>query len=157
MDLTSLPITHQAIIPESYHDEMGHMNVMWYTHLFSEGADGLFSSLGMDRAYFEANHAGTFALEFHVRYLAEVRAGQGITIRSRLLGRSVKRFHVMHFLINDTRGVLSATEEVVGSHVDLRTRKTSALPVAFTAAFDRLLAEHMQLNWPAPTCGVMKP
>jgi len=38
MDLSSLPVLHRADIPETYLDEMGHMNVMWYTHLFSEGA-----------------------------------------------------------------------------------------------------------------------
>ena len=40
MDLTALPITHRAVIPDDYLDEMGHMNVMWYTHLFSLARGG---------------------------------------------------------------------------------------------------------------------
>ena len=52
-DLTALPITHRAVIPDAYLDEMGHMNVMWYTHLFSMGAWGLFQMVGLNRAYFD--------------------------------------------------------------------------------------------------------
>src|ERR1044071_507298 len=88
MDLTALPITHRAVIPDDYLDVMGHMNVMWYTHLFSLGAWGLFQMVGLNRAYFGANHAGSFALAQHFRYVKEVRAGQHVTIRSRVLGRS---------------------------------------------------------------------
>ena len=73
MDLSSLPIHYQAVIPESYLDRMGHMNVMWYTHLFSCATGGLFGSIGLNLAYFEANHAGTFALEQHARFRVEVR------------------------------------------------------------------------------------
>src|SRR5260370_24348324 len=102
MDITSLqalPVTQRAIIPESYLDEMGHMNVMWYTHLFSEATGGLFDRIGLTQDYFETNQAGTFALEAHVRYLKEVRVGERVTIRIRLVGRSAKRFHFLHFMV----------------------------------------------------------
>jgi acyl-CoA thioester hydrolase len=157
MDLTALPIHHQAVIPESYLDEMGHMNVMWYTHLFSCAADALFQSLGLDQRYFEANQTGTFALEQHVRFRVEVRAGQHVTIYSRVLGRSAKRFHFMQFMFNDDAKVLSATVESVGTHVDLRIRRSSPMPTATAERFDRLIAEHARLPWPAPVCGVMRP
>jgi acyl-CoA thioester hydrolase len=156
MDLKSLPLTWQAVIPESYLDENNHMNVMWYTHLFSCATGGLFDRIGLTMAYFEANQAGTFALEHHLRFLSEVRAGEAITMRTRVLGRSVKRFHFMHFMIKDEGGILAATEEAVGSHVDLRIRRTSPLPRHIVEEFDRLLAEHERLDWAAPVCGVMK-
>ncbi|MEJ7639637.1 MAG: hypothetical protein WKF75_17105 [Singulisphaera sp.] len=46
MDLNSLPITYRASIPESYLDEMGHMNVTWYTHLFSQAMGGFSARSG---------------------------------------------------------------------------------------------------------------
>jgi acyl-CoA thioester hydrolase len=156
MDFTSLPLTWQAVIPVSYLDENNHMNVMWYTHLFSGATGGLFDRVGLTMAYFEANQAGTFALEQHLRFMSEVRAGQAISIRTRVLGRSLKRFHFMHFMIKDEGAILAATEEAVGSHVDLRVRRTSPLPHHVSEKFDRLLAEHGRLAWPAPVCGVMK-
>src|SRR5258708_184351 len=101
MDLNELPITYRAVIPEAYLDEMGHMNVMWYTHLFSQGAWGLFQMVGLNLEYFKANQTGSFALEQHFRYLKEVRLGQHVTIRSRVLGRTAKRWHTIHFMIID--------------------------------------------------------
>jgi acyl-CoA thioester hydrolase len=112
--------------------------------------------LGMDRAYFEAHNAGTFALEFHIRFLAEVRAGQQITIRPRLLARTAKRLHFIQFMFNDTRGVLACTEETVNSHVDMATRKTSPWPAHAAEGLDRMIAEHQRLTWPPPVCGVMR-
>ncbi len=157
MQLQQLPITWTALIPETYLDEMGHMNVMWYTHLFSNATGGLFDLVGMTLEYFTANQAGSFALESHVRYLAEVRVGQRVTLRTRALGRSVKRIHFMNFLVIDDGDRLSATGEFVGTHVDMRVRRSSPMPAAVTDAFDRLLAEHAKLEWAAPVCGVMKP
>src|SRR4051794_30521724 len=150
MDLTALPITYQAAIPEDYLDLMGHMNVMWYTHLFSMGAWGLFQMVGLTREYFEANHAGSFALTQHFRYLKEVRVGQHVTIRTRVLGRTEKRWHKISFMLNDELDVLAATCETVSTHVDMRTRRSSPMPPAITDAIDRLLTEHMKLPWDAP-------
>jgi acyl-CoA thioester hydrolase len=156
MNLTQLPITYQGLIPESYLDEMGHMNVMWYTHLFSCATEGVFNLVGMTRDYFMSREAGTFALESHVRFLAEVRAGQRVSLRSRLLGRSAKLFHFLHFLVNDTTGALSSTGEFIGAHIDLRVRRTAPMPLEVTSVYDRILAEHQKLDWKAPVCGVMK-
>jgi acyl-CoA thioester hydrolase len=73
VDLSPLPISHRATILEDYIDEMGHMNVMWYTHFFDRATMAFFESFGMGLAYFEGENAGAFALEKHTRYLAEAR------------------------------------------------------------------------------------
>jgi acyl-CoA thioester hydrolase len=154
--LRSLPITHRAEIPESYLDEMGHMNVMWYTHLFSVGAWGLFQAVGLTLEYFETNQAGSFALEQHFNYLKEVRLGQHVTIRSRVLGRSAKRWHSMQFMTIDESDVLAAIAEGVSTHVDMRIRRSSPMPRNITDAIDRLLEEHSRLEWPPPVCGAIR-
>jgi acyl-CoA thioester hydrolase len=156
MNLLDLPITAQAEIPTSYLDEMGHMNVMWYTHLFSRGVWGLFQRIGFTPEYMQAHQAGSFALELHVRYLAEVRAGQHVTLRTRALGRTPKRIHYLHFLTIDERdGALSATGEIVSAHVDMTIRRQSPFGEPIAAAFDELLTAHRALPWEAPVCGTM--
>jgi acyl-CoA thioester hydrolase len=157
MEWASLPVTHRAAIPDAYLDVMGHMNVMWYTHLFSRAAWELFQMVGMTPAYFAAHRAGTFALAQHFRYLKEVRVGQHVTLRSRVLGRSAKRWHTMHFMSIDELDSLAATAEVVSTHVDMTERRSSPMPPAVTDAIDRLLAEHAALGWDAPVCGALKP
>jgi acyl-CoA thioester hydrolase len=157
LDLEGLPITLRQYIPEEYRDVMGHMNVMWYTHLFSSAFVKFADEFGFGEAYFRANHAGSFALETHVRYLAEVRVGNHVTIRSRVLGRSAKRIHFMHFMTIDESGALAATQEHVGAHIDMRIRRMAPLPPEITERFDRLVAQQNALGWDAPVCGVMKP
>ena len=149
-DLEMLPVGHRQRIPEDYLDEYKHMNVMWYTHLFSCALDDIFTRMGMTREYFEATHAGTFLLEAHVRYFNEVRVGQQVTIRTRAIGRSDRRFHLLHFMSNDDTGVLAATLETIGTHVELRIRRSAPFPAQVTAAFDRLLAEHERLAVAGP-------
>ena len=155
MNLASLPVTYRAAIPDGFIDEFGHVNVMWYTHLFTEGAGGLFQMVGLTRQHLEANRAGTFALEQHFRYLKEVRLGQHVTLRSRVLGRTAKRWHTIHFMTIDELDALAATAESVKTHVDMRVRRSSPMPPVITDAIDRLLADHGNLGWDAPVCGAM--
>ena len=156
MDLTALPITGRAVIPDAFRDENDHMNVTWYVHLFDQAAGGFFKMFGIDRAYCEANQASTFALEQHIRYLREVRIGQAVTVRARAVGRSAKRFHFMQFLVIEETSMLAATEEAVGTHMDMRARRTAPMPPSIAAAYDRILEDHARLPWPAPVCGVMR-
>ncbi|MDZ4850048.1 MAG: thioesterase family protein [Pirellulaceae bacterium] len=156
-DLHQLPLTHQATIPEDYLDMMGHMNVMWYTHLFGRGIDGIFKLLGFDRDYYEANQAGSFALKQYVNYWNEVRVGEQVSIRTRLLGRSAKRLHLMHFMVKDGNGALAANSEVLLTHIDMRVRRSSPFLSPVSEAIDRLLAEHTALSWSAPLAGPIHP
>lgn len=150
-----LPETYSQTIPEDYLDVMGHMNVMWYTHLFSMGFVGLMKRVGVTRTFDDAHDSGTFALESHIRYLSEVRVGQTVRIHTRMLGRSEKRFHLLHFMTNDDKQDVSATFEIVSSFVSLSKRRTAPMPPNIAAAFDRLLAESDALTWEAPVCGIM--
>jgi len=152
-----LPMTHSTLIPDEYMDAMGHMNVMWYTHLFSVAMGGTLHLLGLNWKEMAENHIGTFALESHIRYLSEVCVGQTVEIHSRLLGRTTKRFHAIHFMTNLARNDVSATFEVVGAYIDLKVRRMAPMPEEWTRELDRLISEHNQLDWDATTCGVMAP
>ena len=136
---------------------MGHMNVMWYMHLFDQATWTLFAMMGMDVQYYERNMAGNAALEQHTRYLAELQLGTPVTLRSRVLGRSTKLTHFMHFMVNEDSGVLAATTELVGIHLDRAERRSAPMPAAIIAEIDRVLAEDQALEWDAPVCGLMKP
>jgi len=155
-DLGQLPVTHRQVITESYLDLMGHMNVSWYTHLFSSATLGTFLLMGMDKGYFKESQAGSFALESHIQYLAEVLVGKNVSIRSRLLGSSERFFHFMHFLINDDDHVLSATCEFVGAHMDLEKRRIAPMPPRIQKLTQQVCDEHAQLLWEPPVCGIMK-
>lgn len=153
--LAALPVCHRATIPPEYQDAMGHMNVRWYMALFDEAGWRLFDSFGMDAEYYQQAQGGGFALKHFIHYLAEVHIGETVALRARVLGRSAKRVHFMLFMVNETRGVLAATLEGLGSHADMRLRRTAPYPPHIAAAIDALLAEHSALDWDAPVCGVI--
>lgn len=155
--LESLPIIYQGIVPADYLDLMGHMNVRHYLSLFDEAAWDFFVGFGMDQAYYESGQGGAFALQHFINYRAEVHQGDHLTIRGRMLGRSAKRVHFMLFMVNDSQNKLAATLEDMGAHVDLSQRRTSPFPATIAANIDAILAEHEQLSWQAPLCGVINP
>lgn len=154
--ITALPLMSRAAIGEEHLDAMGHMNVRWYLALFDDAAWTFFSNLGMSQEYYEANDAGGFALQHFISYLAEVREGETVAIYARLLGRSEKRVHFMYFMLNETTSTLAATLEGLGSHADLKIRRTSPYPPHIAANIDALVNEHKQLDWAAPVCGAIK-
>ncbi len=125
MDLTALPITHRAVIPETYLDEMGHMNVMWYTHLFSLGAWGLFQLVGLNREYFEANQAGSFALDSALP-LSEGSAGRAARHDSQSRAGSIREA-VAHDSLHDDRRRTRRAGRDLGRRSDARGHAGAAL------------------------------
>lgn len=156
-DVQQLPKTYEKTIPEDYLDEMGHMNVMWYTHLFSYGMGSLFECFGMSWEEIGKIDGGTFALESHVRYLSEVRVGQSVEVHSRLVARSAKRFHVVHFMVNLEKQDVSAVFETVGAYVNLKERRMAEIPEVISARMDEMIQTNSQLDWEPPLCGIMAP
>jgi len=152
-----LPKTHSTSIDSSMLDAMGHMNVMWYTHLFAFGTRGILKEVGIDWDRLAEQDEGTFALEQHVRYLSEVRAGQPVSIHSRAIGRRSGRFHLLHFMVNEEKQNVAAIFEAISAFVDLKIRRMAPMKPLVAAAFDQLIEAHQQLSWPAPVCGVMNP
>jgi acyl-CoA thioester hydrolase len=155
-DLATLPVTHEAVVPEEWLDEMGHMNVMWYTHLFSCSTRGFFQCYGMTDDYLRKNQAGAFALEAHIRYLSELHVGRRVTVRTRAVARSDKRFHTIHFIVNEDDNAVAASGEFVGAHIDMTLRRMSPIPAEIGDAFDQIVKEHSQLEWEPPVSGTMK-
>ena len=151
-----LPLYHREAIPRDYLDAMGHMNVRWYMALFDTAIWQFFESYGLDNDYFAEKKSGVFALKHVVQYYAEVKVGETVGLRIRLLGRSGKRFQFMGFMINESTGKLAATLEVLGTHADLTLRRASPLPPAITRRFDAQLAEDRALDWEAPVSGAIE-
>ena len=154
--LALLPMYHHETIPETYLDAMGHMNVRWYMALFDTAAWNFFISHGLDENYFVQKQMGVFALKHFIQYFAEVKAGEAVIMRIRLLGRTEKRFHFMNFMINETTGRLSAVLEVLGTHADLKLRKAVPMPQDISQKFDTQIAADQQLDWEAPLSGAIK-
>lgn len=156
MDFSKLPLTYEGQVGEEHLDFLGHMNVMWYTHFFDMATWGFYNQIGFGHDYHQGGR-GSFALEQYTRYHAELRQGEAFRIYTRAIARSAKLWHFMHFMLRERDEMLAATTELLGIHIDMHTRRSSPLPEAQAALWDRLIAEHSQLDWDAPVSGVMAP
>ena len=153
--LATLPAAYRAVIPPAYEDRQGHMNMRWYLALYDEAGDAMYPMLGLTEEYFAASGAGGFDLEHHLWYPSEVRIGDTVVIRVRILARNAKLLHYMMFMVNETRGMLSSLFECVHAHADLRTHRTAPFPAQVADRIDAFIAEHSALAWPAPVSGSM--
>jgi len=154
--LEALAVYHRETIPAGYLDIMGHMNIRWYFELFAIAGHGFSAAHGLDAAYFHSGDAGIFTLKQFIQYFAEVRVDQTVAVHTRLIGRSDKRFHFMHFMLNETTAQLAATFEALITHADLKWRRSAPMPARIAENFDATLAGDEKLAWKAPVCGAIR-
>ncbi|WP_280398501.1 thioesterase family protein [Nocardia carnea] len=141
-------------VPESFRDENDHMNIRHYFDLCVDAAGQMFERAGFTDNYRSARGNGVFTAEHHIRYYAETRVGEEVSVYVRGVARSDKVVHVVAMLLNDTTRRLSCTLEITAIHVDLRTRSAVPFAADIAAAIDREL-ESTEADWPVPICGAM--
>ena len=154
--LEALPEYLRQNITSDHLDIMGHMNIRWYFELFATSGRKFLISHGLNEDYFRGGDCGVFALKHFIQYFAEVREGQTVAVHTRLIGRSDKRLHVMHFMVNETASQLAATFEALITHADLKIRRSAPMPADIGQNFDATLARDIALEWEAPVCGAMR-
>ncbi len=155
-EIRQLELAHRQTIPAAFLDENQHVNVQFYVHLVEKGLVAVFERAGLGEVYAAADEHGNFALEQHIRYLAEILLDEQVSVYIRLLELTPKRAYFMGFVINDTREQLACTVEVVQMNVDIRQRRGAPYPPAGKAALQAMHARHTALGWAAPVCGVMR-
>ena len=121
-------ITYRGAVYPWHCDHMGHMNVMWYVGKFDEATWQLLALLGGTSARLRDDAFGLAAVEQHIEYKRELRAGDTITVRSSVLEGKEKSVRFTHEMSNDQTGELAAKMLVVGVCIDTATRKARALP-----------------------------
>ena len=155
-EIRQLELAHRQTIPASWLDENQHVNVQFYVHLADHGLTNFFASAGLGEVYAAAAKFGAFALEQHIRYLAEILVDEQVSVYVRLLELTPKRAYLIGFVVNDSREKLACAVEVTQMNVDMRVRRGAPYPPDAMNALERLHRQHSALAWEAPVCGVMK-
>jgi acyl-CoA thioesterase FadM len=145
-----LRLTLEASVEPRFIDAMGHMNVAWYVHLFDRATWVFFGEMGINDDYRRRANVGMFAVEEHIRYLAELREGQPLTVRTRLLEVGPRSLRLSHAMIDSTQRQLSAVAELAGVHIDLATRRSTSFPPDILARLQATCA-------PAPAAAPVAP
>jgi acyl-CoA thioester hydrolase len=107
---------------------MGHMNVMWYAGKFDEASWQLLSTYGLTPSRMRRERIVMAAVEGHIVYKQELRAGDVISVHSEIIDVGNKSVRMAHEMRNDDTGESVASMIIVGVHVDAVSRKATALP-----------------------------
>lgn len=153
--LAGLPAYAEQPVPIAFEDVNGHLNVRHYTGIASEGLDESLVPLGIPQNWPALGHA-CFSAEHHVTYLAELRTGDRMSTRVRLLGRSERAAHVLVYLLDETHQRLSCVMEEIFLHIDMGTRRSAPWPDDVAAALDGRIGEDAALPWAADTKGCLQ-
>ena len=153
--LVDLPAYVQQPVPTAFEDANGHLNVRHYTGIASEGLDESLVELGIPQNWPVLGHA-CFSAEHHLTYLAELRTGEKLSARVRLLGRSERAAHALVYLLNDSHQQLSFVMEEIFLHIDMETRRTAPWPDDVAAGLDKRIAEDSSLPWQPDVSGSMR-
>ncbi len=123
-------------------DHNGHLNLAYYIVLFDEATDALRRAIGLGEAYRVRTGFGTFAVETHTLYLAELVEGDATAAHSVVLGADRKRLHIAHELRRERDGVVAARQELMYLTVDLSTRRSVPWPEDTMAGLADAVAAH---------------
>ena len=121
-------ITYRGTVYPWHCDHMGHMNVMWYVGKFDEATWHILAKIGATPSRMKEEGFGLVAVEQHIEYKRELRAGDLITVRSSVLEAREKSVRFTHEMTNDLTGEVAATMLVVGVCIDAAARKARPLP-----------------------------
>jgi acyl-CoA thioester hydrolase len=148
-----LPVSLNGRVTPDLIDENGHMNLRHYLSFAARAADRMSREVGVDDDYRASRGLGVFTAEHHLRYLSELREGEELSVRTRVLDVGEKALHVMAFVLDETSRRLAFTMEALILTVDLERRRAAATPADVVAGWTRLLDAAAGLDWPAPVCG----
>lgn len=145
----TLPILHRETVRPDWIDYNGHMNLAYYVLVFDHATDALQDVVGLGADHRAAAGGSVFVVEAHLTYDNEVRLGEEMRVRPRVLDVDEKRLHLFHEMFAGDDDRLAATNELMILHVDLKSRRAAPFPAPVLAHLQRLKAAHGTLPEPA--------
>ena len=135
-------------VESQWTDYNGHLNMAYYAVLFDRAADEMFASLGLGPDYVKQTNNSFFTLETHTSYANELKAGEHVRIEQQVIGSDAKRVHYVQQMFRGETTYLACVLEVMVSHVDLTSHRTSAFPDEVRVRIEALAAAHKALPLP---------
>jgi acyl-CoA thioester hydrolase len=154
-ELAALTAYAPQSVPTAFEDINGHLNIRHYVGIASEGLDESLSEVGIPQNWPTVAGQAVFSAEHHMTYLSELRTGDRISVRVRLIGRSARAAHVVAYLLDDTHQQVSYVMEEIFLHIDMASRRSAEWPEDVAAALDRRIAADADLAWQPTLSGSM--
>jgi|TARA_B110000263_G_scaffold209386_1_gene191410 acyl-CoA thioester hydrolase len=123
-------------------DLNGHMNVVYYNHIFEDGCWEFYKDMGFSESYFIEGFS-SFTLEMNIRYLKELKEGEKGYPCFRMIDVGPKLIHYGGVLLTEDNQVSATTENIL-AHVDMESRKSSVMPEHVFNNIKKMRDDHSQ-------------
>ncbi|TWE01603.1 acyl-CoA thioester hydrolase [Pseudomonas sp. AG1028] len=130
-----LPVTYKTAVQPAWVDYNGHLRDAYYLLICSFASDGLMDLIGLDEAGRARTGHTLYTLECHLNFLAEVKLGVELQVRTQLLGHDRKRLHIHHLIERCDDGQIVAESEQMLMNIDTANGRS--------APFDGEVAERI--------------
>jgi acyl-CoA thioester hydrolase len=155
LEVSSLDSLTDCQVRSHMTDGNGHMNVRHIYSLGVDGADLLAEQAGIDDGYRSQRRMGIFAVEHNIRFFAEMRENQALSVHPLWIDRSERVGHILVFILNRTTRTVSSILELAVAHVDLNSRSSVPFPQDIGAELDRCIVITRAGPWHIPTSGAV--
>lgn len=145
--LTDLPAYAVQPVPMAFEDANGFLNVRHYLGIGSEGLDESLHSVGLPQNWPIVSGLACLSAEHHLTYQHELRTGDMMSVRVRLLGRAERAAHAIVYILDDTEERLACVFEEILLCVKLDERCTVPWPEDIAAKMDERIAEDARIDW----------
>jgi len=139
---------HRGTVLPEWIDYNGHMNVAYYVLAFDRGTDELLDYLGIDSAYRARTGYTTYALEAHITYERELKAGEAYRVTAQMLDCDAKRLHYFEQLYREADDSLCATTELMLMHMDTASVRGTPMTDEVRAKVEAVKKAHAALPRP---------
>lgn len=153
--LVTLPAFAVQPVPSAFEDSNGFLNVRHYLGIGSEGLDESLYDIGIPFNWPVLSGFACLSAEHHLTYLHELRTGDEMSVRVRLLGRSERAAHALVFVLDDTNQRVACVFEEIFLCVEIADRRTAPWPIDIAAGLDKRVAEHAVMDWEPVTSGCL--
>jgi acyl-CoA thioester hydrolase len=126
-------------------DHLGHMNVQFYVARISDASAALTNAMGLTAGYLRERRRALAAVHHDISYLAEVKAGDLLLMRSGILSAEGKKVRFAHRMmrIEDGKPVMRAKVFMIS--MDLEQRRSIAVEEFILERTRLLLVDESEL------------
>jgi acyl-CoA thioester hydrolase len=124
-------VSAEGFVQSDWIDQMGHMNIEYYMHIFNRAAGGYFSALGFGHEMMRRHRWGAFGMGSRVKYLREMKQGERYITKTAATSLQRKTVTYRHTIYAADGKTECATCDHSSLFVDWETRKSIPLPEQF--------------------------
>ncbi|MBV1692862.1 MAG: thioesterase family protein [Hyphomicrobiales bacterium] len=126
----------------------GHLRAAQYIAVFDDAIEVFFPLTGLADAQLRHGDASPFLMDMHTCYLAELRAGDEVSVVMQHLGHDARRARLILTMLGPA-GTPAATTELLLINMGLSSRRPVAWSATQQALWSELAAAHASLAVPA--------